>query len=38
MKTFNILPLSVTLTLDIGTQFLRSAHRLIMVIICAKLF
>jgi hypothetical protein len=35
---FNIWPLSVTLTLGLATQLLRSAHCLIMVITCAKLF
>jgi hypothetical protein len=37
-RLFNIWPLSVTLTLGVATLFLRSAHHLIMVITCAKLF
>jgi hypothetical protein len=38
LRLFNILPLSVTLTLGVETQSLRLAHRLIMVITCAKSF
>jgi hypothetical protein len=37
-RLFNIWPLSVTLTLVVATQLLRSAHCLIMLITCAKLF
>jgi hypothetical protein len=33
-----ILPLSVTLRLGVTTQFMRSSHRLVMVITYAKLF
>jgi hypothetical protein len=37
-RCFNVGPLSVTLTLTEVTLLLRSAHHLIIVITCAKLF
>jgi hypothetical protein len=37
-RLFNIWPLRVTLTLKVATQLLSSAHPLVMVITCAKLF
>jgi hypothetical protein len=38
MQIFNTYLLSVILTLGVATELLRSAHPLIMVFICAKLF